>query len=288
MSGQADAGAGAMSGQGGSASLPDPATFTSGGHGTVGGRRAVLRRMGDRLLDAWLSAGPERRIDALADRVPPRDVLVVSIASPESDLIAATLDELRRTRHELRIAAGSTAELHGGKFENANALLGGRARADWTLVVDDDVELPHRFLDRFIALAEAFRFELAQPAQTLASHAAWPSARRTPFAVARRTNFVEIGPVTAFSRTAAGALLPFPDLRMGYGLDLHWGAVAQQRGWTIGVVDAVPVRHETRPVGGTYSAGDAVAEAQRFLAGRPYVPAADAGRALATHRTVPR
>ena len=258
--------------------LPDPTTFTSGGHGTVGGKRGALRRVGDRLLDIWLSlAGVQRRLDRLAAGGPLREVLVITISTPDSQLVDAALDELRRSRHRVRIAAGAAAELGGGKFQNANALLAGQAPADWTLIVDDDVALPARFLDRFIALAEALQFDLVQPAQTLASHAAWPSARRRPFTVARRTNFVEIGPVTAFSRKAAAELLPFPDLRMGYGLDLHWAALAGQRGWKLGIVDALPVRHETRPVGGSYSADEAVAEAQRFLVNRPYILAKDAG-----------
>jgi hypothetical protein len=274
---------------GASAPLPDAATFTSGGHGTVGGKRAVLRRVADRGLDAWLAAGgARRRIDRLAERGPKRDVLVVSISSPESQLIEPTLDALRASRHAVRIASGSTAELAGGKFQNANALLAGQAPAAWTIVVDDDIALPPHFLDGFIALAEAFEFDLAQPAQTLASHAAWASARRTAFTIARRTNFVEIGPLTMFSRRAASELLPFPDLRMGYGLDLHWGALAEQRGWRLGIVDALPVRHESRPVGGTYSAAEAVAEAQQFLVNRPYINAADAGRTLERYTKVPQ
>jgi hypothetical protein len=75
---------------------------------------------------------------------------------------------------------------------------------------------------------------------------------------------------------------------MGWGLDLHWGAIAQERGWKLGVIDALPVRHEWRPVGRSYSADEATAEAQRFLAGKPYIDAADAGRTLAEHRRVPR
>jgi hypothetical protein len=169
-----------------------------------------------------------------------------------------------------------------------NVLLEDRAPADWTLVVDDDISLPSNFLDGFIALVEAFGFDLAQPAQTLASHAAWPSARRAPFAVARQTNFVEIGPITAFGRSVADDLLPFPDLEMGWGLDLHWSALAAGRGWNLGVVDALPVRHETRRVGQAYAGANAVAEAQRFLADRPYTHAHDAGRTLQVHRRVPR
>jgi hypothetical protein len=269
--------------------LPDPATFSSGVHGTVAGKRGALRRVADQGLDAWLSlSGTRRRIRRLADRSPQRDVLIATAYSPASRWIGPALDELRSSRHRVRVVSGSTDEFKGGKFENLNELLAGEEPADWTIVTDDDVCLPRNFLDGFIALAEAFRFELTQPAQTLASHAAWASARRVQFSVARRTNFVEIGPVTAFARSSASVLLPFPSLRMGWGLDLHWSAVAAERGWRLGVIDALPVGHEARPIGGGYSSEDAIAEAQRFLAGKPYLQAADAGRTLEEYRTVPR
>jgi hypothetical protein len=272
-----------------SPSLPDPATFSSGQHGTVAGKRGALRRFTDKGLDLWLTtSGTRRRIARLAEQGPERDVLVAAVYGPESRCIGRALDELRCSRHRVHVVSGSTEELRGGKFENLTSLLGSEEPADWTLVVDDDVVLPRNFLDGFVALAEALDFQLAQPAQTLASHAAWASARRVPFSVARRTNFVEIGPVTAFSRTAAAELLPFPTLKMGWGLDLHWGAVAEERGWKVGVIDALPVRHEWRPVGGSYSTADATAEAQRFLADKPYVHASEAGRTLEEYRTVPR
>jgi hypothetical protein len=272
-----------------SAELPDPSTFSSGVHGTVGGKRGALRRLGDRGLNAWLTvSGTRRRIARLAAKTPRRDILVAAIYGPDSRWIGPTLDELRASRHSVRIAAGSTEELPGGKFENLSILLTDQEPADWTIVVDDDVCLPRRFLDGFVALAEAFEFQLAQPAQTLASHAAWGSARRVPFSIARRTNFVEIGPVTVFSRTAAAKLLPFPQLRMGWGLDLHWGALAEQHGWKLGVIDALPVRHEERRVGGAYSPADAASEAQRFLAGKPFIQAADAGKTIEEYRTVPQ
>ncbi|MEA2494217.1 MAG: hypothetical protein QOJ29_2128, partial [Thermoleophilaceae bacterium] len=192
------------------------------------------------------------------------------------------------SRHDVRVATGSVAELGGGKFQNVNLLLADQTPADWTLVVDDDVVLPTGFIDGLVALTEALSLDLAQPAQTLASHAAWRSARRAPFAVARQTNFVEIGPVTAFSRRAAAELMPFPGLRMGWGLDLHWAALAHERGWKLGVIDALPVRHETRTVGGGYSSAHATSEAQEFLASRPYLDASQAGHTLTTYRRVPR
>ena len=247
--------------------LPAPETFLSGEHGHVTGRRGALRRAADRALDRWLSlSGTLRRIDRL--ETPRRDLLVAGIyrhpnAPPQP----------RSEHHDVRLAVGEL-EPGVGKFERLNALIGD-ARADWLFVIDDDVELPPRFLDRMVAVCEQRRLDLAQPAQTLASHAAWRLVRRRPFRVARATPFVEIGPVTAFGRRAQDALLPFPPLRYGWGLDLHWAALAAERGWRLGIVDALAVRHEAAPVGAAYSADAAIAEAQAFLAGRPYLPASE-------------
>src|SRR5262249_12637116 len=154
---------------------------------------------------------------------------------------------------------------------------------DWLLVVDDDVELPRHFLDRFIALCERFDLALAQPAQSLMSHAAWRVTRRQGGSYVRETRFVEIGPVTAFPADAAAELAPFADLRWGWGLDLHWGAVAATRGWKLGVVDAVAMRH-AQPVGTAYDNADAIEEAGQFLAGRPFVRSNEAQETLVTHR----
>ena len=272
------------------AELPDPETFLSGEHGTVGtGKRGALRRGGDAALDTWLRiSGAAKRIDELAEQTPPRDVLIASIQRPGATEGDAALAELRRTRHQVRFAVGSTdaPELSGGKFPNLNVLLQGHEPADWLLVVDDDVRLPERFLDRFVALAERFSLDLAQPAQTLASHAAWKAVRRAPLSVARETRFVEIGPVTAFSRRAAEELLPFPDLRYGWGLDAHWAAIAAQRGWRLGVVDALAVAHDSRQVGAGYDGSAATTEAREFLAERPFVPIALLPATLTTHRRV--
>ena len=73
------------------------------------------------------------------------------------------------------------------------------------IVVDDDVELPRGFLDRFLAVAGRFDLELAQPALRHTSHAAWPVFRRG--AVVRRpcARVVEIGPLTAFRATSPGS-----------------------------------------------------------------------------------
>ena len=282
---------------------PEPETFLSGETGHVAGvRRTLHRRAGDLALDLR-SRAAARGLDELAASTPIRRVLALSVYRPPGEQLERAVVELRRTRHELNLALGSTGEpapalanvtvasgLARGKFENLGALLEA-ARSpgfDWLLVVDDDVDLPRRFLDRFLALCERFDLALAQPAQTLMSHAAWTVTRRRGGSLVRETRFVEIGPVTAFRRDAARALTPFPALRYGWGLDLHWAAVCAEHGWRLGVVDALPVRHEGLPVAAGYRAQDAIREAQRFLADRPFVHAREAQETLATHRTIAR
>jgi glycosyl transferase family 2 len=269
--------------------LPGPESFLSGEHGEVGGRRGALRRAADRALDAWLRAsGTLQTIDAAAESVPRREVIVAAVYRPPGDLLHAALPHLESERHRVRHTIGSTADLTGGKFENLNALLPRTAaEADWLLVVDDDVALPERFLDRLVALCERFDLALAQPAQSLASHAAWRVTRRRPRSILRETRFVEIGPVTMFRRDAAAELLPFPPLRYGWGLDLAWAATAHDRGWRLGIADALAVRHERASVGSAYPAGEAIEEAREFLATRPYLSSAAAQETLVTHRRLP-
>lgn len=276
--------------------LPDPETFLSGEHGEVGGRRGALRRAADAALDRWLAAGGAlRAIDAAAERVPARGVLVASIYRPPGEALRAALPELKSGHHRVRLALGSTGsaslpgtvahDLDRGKFENLNALVD--PDTDWLLVVDDDVVLPPRFLDRMIGLAERFDLALAQPAQSLGSHAAWRVARRRPRSILRETRFVEIGPVTLFRRDAAQELLPFPPLRYGWGLDLAWAATASERGWRLGIADALAVRHESATVGSAYSSEAAIDEAREFLSTRPYLSSSAAQETLVTHRRLP-
>jgi hypothetical protein len=239
-----------------------------------------------------------RRADALAGSAPRQRVLVVGVYRPGS-LLPAALGRLGSGRHEVRLAFGSTEaadpalaehtvadRLTGGKFENLNRVLiaAQPTDVDWLLAIDDDVRLPERFLDRFVGICERFQLDLAQPAQSQRSHSAWRVTRRRPASLVRETRFVEIGPLTAFGRRAAAELLPFPELRFGWGLDLHWAALAAEHGWRLGVVDATPVRHEAATVGAAYRTADARAEAASFLANRPYLPANRAGDVVATHR----
>ena len=268
------------------AATPGVDDFLSGRSGYVAGRRGRLLRALDAVHDVLQLPARTRRLRAAATAGPRRRVLVVGLERLDvPNLMAETRAELIRSRHDVTIDTAPAAPGRG-KFENLDDLLAHHdvKAYDWVLVTDDDVALPHRFLDTFIACAEAGDLALAQPAHRRHSHAAWEVTRRRTGSDWRETNFVEIGPVTAFDRRAAAALLPFPkSLKMGWGLDTHWSAVAQEHGWRIGVVDATPIGHTIRPAAEGYPRETAAAEARRFLDGRPYVTR-DAVRTLQTHR----
>jgi GT2 family glycosyltransferase len=261
--------------------------FLSGTSGTVGGLDALRREALDTAFDALEVLSARRlRLGLAARHSPPlRRVLALSVQRPERRALAAAVEaELLRSRHDVELCTAPAGEL--GKFENLNRLLAAHPPADrdWLLVLDDDVELPPGFLDRFLFLCERFSLSLAQPAHRLRSHAAWPVTRRRVRSAVRETAFVEIGPVTAFAATTFPVLLPFPALRMGWGLDVHWAALAHEHGWRCGIVDALPVGHLAAPVAGAYGHEQALAEARAFLAGRDYLSAREAGRTLTTHR----
>jgi len=290
----------------GGRALPDPADFLSGSSGNITGRKLrAIATVADGLLDLRQRlGGAQRRVDAQAKRIPARRVLALSVYDPDSFAIEQIARNLRDSRHEVELVLGSLGAAHpelkpwtvatglrGGKFPNLNAiraaLAGGGEDPDWTLVIDDDVELVPDFLERFLGLCEGVGLQIAQPAQTRLSHAAWPIVRRRGGSLVRETRFVEIGPVTAFEREAAAELLPFPDVQFGWGLDNHWSAVAAERGWRMGITDAVPVKHERRPVAVNYPHDDAVAEARQLLAERSWTPAAEAAVTVRSHTRIP-
>lgn len=261
--------------------------FLSGTSGQVAGiRRTAAAILADGLVEAVAHARLERpRLRRGARRLPRRRVLALAIERTDApNLLAAARTELLRSRHDVDFL--STDVGRRGKFENLNGMLAQRGGHDydWLLALDDDVMLPAGFLDGFLFLAERFGLQLAQPAHRHRSHAAWQVTRRRRGSVVRESAFVEIGPVFAFHHTTFSTLLPFPPLRAGWGLDLHWSAVARARGWRLGIVDATPIGHDLRPVAGSYDRGAAIAEARTFLADRPYVRAVEAQRTLRTHR----
>jgi hypothetical protein len=234
-------------------------------------------------------------------------VLVLSICGERGPTyLAPACTELLASNHHVQVHIGSLSYtppagldahtvlrgLKGGKAKLLNVLWKhwlerDEPLPDWVLFLDDDIRLPRRFLDRFLAIAEHLGFTMAQPAQSRRSHAAWPVTRRHWGTVARETRFTEIGPVVALHREAVGYLMPPPALEVfDYGIDLHWSWVAEQRGWRRGVVDATPIRHEDHPIGASYKPELAQREGGDFLAAHPHLTPEEANTTLRSYRRV--
>jgi hypothetical protein len=171
----------------------------------------------------------------------------------------------------------------GEKLPLLNATLD-RAGAtdDWVVFSDDDAVFEQGDVTELVALCEQAGLDLAQPARTdgAVDHRI-TSARR--LSTARRTSFVEIGPVFAVGPRWRADILPFPEERgMGWGLELDWFAL-HERGCVLGIVDAVRVRHEGVR-GEHYDYRDEAHRIHAELAARGFEGWADVQQTLATWR----
>ncbi|MDE2333340.1 MAG: hypothetical protein KGK10_02240 [Rhodospirillales bacterium] len=220
-----------------------------------------------------------------ARAMPPQRVLVAAVEVPgrEADL-ARVIGRLGATHHALTVA--TQRMLPRGKMANINAAIApfDLERFDWLLVIDDDIEVRAGFLDVLLAEAAYRGFRLAMPAHRQHSFATYRVTRRHWASASRRTGYVEIGPVTLLHRGVFGDLIPFPELRWAWGIDVAWANLAVRRGWPIGVVDVAPIRH-LRPVAGGYRVDEATAEAEAFLeAAGADLPRAAILRSIARYR----
>lgn len=203
-----------------------------------------------------------RKAHGKADRV-----LVVGVEVPAraGDMHSVT-DRLRHSRHRVDV---STVRMRPqGKFANVEDAI--RAAPDpletydWLVITDDDVGLSDRFLDDYLALARHCDLAISQPAHRFASYASYEITRRRLGSLVRSTRFVEIGPLTVLSAVTFSKLIPFPPSRWCWGIDALWSHLAEREGWTMGIVDAVPVGH-LRPIAASYDNDDAVREAEGLL-----------------------
>lgn len=225
----------------------------------------VTARRIDAELDAALAmAGfPERFLPPVAGRERRKVLAVVTARPVTADAAIAIAAELRASCHDVRLALDSRESVW--KFTKINqALLPVAGEIDWLVVADDDVSLPRRFLDDFIACAERAALVLAQPAHRIHSYASYEVTQRKARSIARATHFVEIGQVLAIHRSILAALLPFPENRSGWGIDFLWADMAQRHGWRIGVVDATPFEH-LQPVAASYDQRAAMEDASILL-----------------------
>ena len=160
------------------------------------------------------------------------------------------------------------------KFAILNDLLAGTdlQHYEYVVVVDDDVSLPHRFLDALIGVQRDLGFALAQPSRTSDSYYDHPIVEQQRGVLARETMFVEIGPVFSVHRSIYDVMFPF-DLTssMGWGYENVWAYRLRARGARMGIIDAVPLAHSLRKSVVHYQWHVADAERTALLARTPHL-----------------
>jgi hypothetical protein len=119
-------------------------------------------------------------------------------------------------------------------------------------------------MDRFLYASEAASLRISQPAHRFRSYTTWKITQRLWNSLVHTTRFVECGPLTAFHRDVFPHILPFPEIRFGWGIDVIWAEIARRENFDIGVVDATPIEH-LRPVAQAYDVDAATSEARQLL-----------------------
>lgn len=215
-------------------------------------------------------------------------VYLASVKNTAEHLIEAFGQSARHEVHQCWVALGGepprgsladvtvrTIKHKVPKFQIMNELLADTevGAYDYVLLADDDIVLPDGFLDQFIALQEEFAFAIAQPARTSNSYIDHPIVEQQHGVLARRTLFVEIGPVVSFHSSAHDLVFPFNlTSPMGWGYENVWSYRLAKRGLRMGIIDAVPVDHSLRKPVANYSWADADRQRKALLAAEPHYP----------------
>lgn len=137
----------------------------------------------------------------------------------------------------------------GGKFGLLQWLLTNYPpiSGSWIALCDDDVRFRRGTIVDLVALTRSAGLDLAQPAHRRFGNATHHITLVRPRVVARLTHFVEIGPIVVMSPRCASLLLPFPDVKMGWGLESIWSGLSLAGELRLGIVDAITVDHVERP-----------------------------------------
>jgi hypothetical protein len=137
---------------------------------------------------------------------------------------------------------------------------------DYIIICDDDIKLSDDFPDDFLDLQQKYNFALAQPARTHNSYIDHPFVQQFEGLKARRTRFVEIGPVVSIRKDIFSALLPFDEsAHMGWGYDFVWPCIIEKKGLRMGIIDATPVDHSMRKPVENYNYDEADKSQQEYL-----------------------
>lgn len=197
--------------------------------------------------------------------------VAVAGGPPDAAVAAVTVEQLRVVTPKFAILNRMLAQSEWRNF-------------DYLLLCDDDIVLPRGFLDAFLGYQIACDFALAQPARTRSSYADRKFARAVRGIRARRTRFVEIGPLVSVRSDFAPRMLPFDESSpMGWGYDFVWPVLAEAAGLRLGIVDATPVDHSLRGQASAYSSNEASRAMIAYLERTPHLKKQDAFTVLETY-----
>jgi glycosyltransferase involved in cell wall biosynthesis len=174
----------------------------------------------------------------------------------------------------------------GAKFPLLNRLVAGQdlEQWDWIVVADDDFVLTGGSIAELLAVAAAADLDLVQAAHTELSHRDNEITVRRPLVVARRTSYVENGPIFAVRQPWAGRVLPFGDEHlMGWGIELDWVDLMAE-GAVLGIIDGIALRH-LGPVGKAYAKREEADRLRQLAAARGLPSLHDLQQTLDTWRT---
>ena len=157
-------------------------------------------------------------------------------------------------------------------------------RYNYIILCDDDIHLGQDFLDNFLELQQRYDFALAQPARTHNSYIDHPFVEQFEGLKARRTRFIEIGPVVSIRKDAFPLLLPFDESSfMGWGYDFVWPYLIEKSGLRMGIIDATPIDHSMRKPVKNYDYDNANSSMQEYLSKNPHLTKAEAFRILESY-----
>ncbi len=143
---------------------------------------------------------------------------------------------------------------------------------EYVLVCDDDITVQQGFLETYLDLVDKYDFALAQPARTHASYIDHHFVERLDGLTARRTRYVEIGPLFSVRRDLFDLFFPFDESSpMGWGYDFAWPCLIESLGLRMGVIDSTPVDHSLRKPVKNYSYDEANSAMRAYLARMPHL-----------------
>jgi hypothetical protein len=135
----------------------------------------------------------------------------------------------------------------GGRLDLLNELVSSIGETCDVLVrADDDIRFVAGDVTALLRVGRAMGLDVFQPSHSRLSHCAYKFTQKRWLVSARRTTFVEQGPMVVMSAAAQRELLPLPaDFGMGWGVEVQWWEASDRL--RLGVVDAVAVRHDGGP-----------------------------------------